>query len=425
MHIRKRFKVMIVGSGGREHALCWKISQSPFCKEIVSVPGNPGIAQLGRCIKTNKKGVGNIVDIARREDVDLVIIGSEIELAAGLVDLLHMEGISAFGPTASASILEASKSFTKELMTEIQIPTATYSIHTNVKHAIEAAKERNGHCVIKADGLAAGKGVIVCSNIQEAESAIKACLEQNIFGSAGSKIIVEDFLQGRELSILALCDGTNIVPMVATQDHKSIFNGNTGPNTGGMGAYAPVPIANETLLKNVQTKILKPIVKTMANKGKPITGVIYAGLMICNEQPYVLEFNTRFGDPETQAILMLLESDLLPLLIACTHSKLTGLEKLIWRKGATVCVVMSVDGYPGSYNKGFPISELPEQDDVMVFHAGTTIKNNRIVTSGGRVLGVTAYGNNIVQAREKAYKYVNSIHFDNKYYRTDIAEVYL
>lgn len=420
-------KILVIGGGGREHALCWKLARSPLASEVLCSPGNAGISKVARCFQVTPTGagVGAIVELARREAVDLVVVGPEAELAAGLVDACREASIAAFGPTASAAQLEASKAFAKEIMTQAGVPTAAYSEHVDIDDALGAARKRDGLCVVKADGLAAGKGVVLCHDMIEAERAIRACLDERRFGDAGAKVIVEDLLVGEELSVLAICNGTALVPLVAAQDHKAVFDGDSGPNTGGMGAYAPAPLGDTGLLEKVRSRILEPTARAMADRGTPLSGVLYAGLMVCNGEPFVLEYNVRFGDPETQPLMALLESDLLPVVLACSRGELTGKEELSWRQGVTVCVVMASEGYPGAYEKGLPIEGLEkaeESDDVVVFHAGTRFDGDVVCTAGGRVLGVTAFGDDIASAKTRAYEAVSAIMFRGEHHRSDIAD---
>ena len=411
-------KVLVVGSGGREHALCWKLAASEEVDEVLCLPGNAGIAQVARCVE------GGAFEVARSEEVGLVVIGPEADLAAGLVDELSAAGIPAFGPSAAAAQLEASKSFAKEVMAEAGVPTAAATAHRELGSALEAVRARHGRCVVKADGLAAGKGVTVCRDLETAERALRQCLEEESFGDAGATVVVEELLEGEELSVLALCSGTALVPMVAAQDHKAAFDGDRGPNTGGMGAYAPAPLGDDELLERVRTQVLEPTARAMAARNTPLSGVLYAGLMICNGEPKVLEFNVRFGDPETQPLLALLASDLFPLLVACARGELTGQEQLQWHPGATVCVVLASEGYPGASAKGRPITGLDvavEMDDLVVFHAGTARRDDEVVTAGGRVLGVTARGDGVAAARRRAYEAVEAIHFEGMHFRRDIA----
>lgn len=420
-------RILVIGGGGREHALCWKLARSPLADEVLCSPGNAGISKVARCAQLPKSStrIERIVELAKREAVDLVVVGPEAELAAGLVDACREASIAAFGPTAAAAQLEASKAFAKEVMTQAGVPTAAYSEHVDVDGALGAARERDGRCVVKADGLAAGKGVILCHEMTEAEVAIRACLEELRFGDAGAKVVVEDLLVGEELSVLALCSGSALVPLVAAQDHKAVFDGDKGLNTGGMGAYAPAPLGDEALLEKVRARILEPTARAMTDRGAPLSGVLYAGLMICDGEPFVLEYNVRFGDPETQPLMNLLESDLLPVVLACARGELTGREKLSWRQGATVCVVMASGGYPGSYAKGLPIDGLEKAeglDDVVVFHAGTRFDGEVMSTAGGRVLGVTAFGADIASAQARAYEAVATIEFEGEHHRRDIAD---
>ncbi len=411
-------KVMVVGSGGREHALCWKISESPAVDEVLCVPGSDGIGQVARCL------TGNPLQLARAEGVDLVVIGPEAELAAGLADDLRDAGIAAFGPSAEAARLEASKSFAKEVMDEAGVPTASWTVHTDLDDAIVAARSRDGRCVIKADGLAAGKGVTVCRDLETAEAAIRCCFEGS-FGAAGDRVIVEDLLEGEELSVLALCSGSTLLPMVAAQDHKAVNDDDEGPNTGGMGAYAPAPAGDDALLARVRDEVLQPTADAMVRRGTPVNGVLYVGLMIVDGEPKVLEFNLRFGDPETQPLLALLDCDLLPLLDRCARGELAHGDRLEWKPGVALCVVMASGGYPGSYPKGLPIEGLDsfdDDEDLLIFHAGTRLEDEQWVTAGGRVLGVTARGPDVATAKAKAYVAVSRIGFEGEHHRNDIAD---
>lgn len=411
-------KILLIGSGGREHALAWKIAQSPLAEKIYAAPGNPGIAELAECvagISTNAE----IVRFAQENGVDLVVVGPEAPLVKGLVDDLTAAGIKAFGPNKAAAQLEGSKIFAKNLMKKYGIPTAKFETFDDLDAAKNYIRSQGAPIVIKADGLAAGKGVIVAQNLDEALNAVD---EMKNFGAAGDKIVVEEFMDGEETSILAFTDGETIIPMIAAQDHKRLNDGDAGVNTGGMGAYAPAPVVTAKVAELAAEKILKPVIAALKAEGITYRGCLYAGLMIVAGEPKVVEFNARFGDPETQVVLPLLDSDLVELMDACATGTLAG-KKISWRDEAAVCVVMASGGYPKAYKKNLPISGLDAAKDLgaLIFHAGTAETGGQIVTSGGRVLGVTALDKNIRAAVDKAYKCVEAIHFDGVHYRRDIA----
>ena len=411
-------KILLIGSGGREHALAWKLAQSPLAEKIYAAPGNPGIAELAECVKgisTNAE----IVRFAQEKNIDLVVVGPEAPLVAGLVDDLSAAGIKAFGPSKAAAQLEGSKIFAKNLMKKYGIPTAKFETFDNLDAAKSYIRSQGAPIVIKADGLAAGKGVIVAETLDDALNAVD---EMKNFGAAGDKIVVEEFMAGEEASILAFTDGETIIPMIAAQDHKRLNDGDAGVNTGGMGAYAPAPVVTEKVAELAAEKILKPVIAALKAEGIVYCGCLYAGLMIVAGEPKVVEFNARFGDPETQVVLPLLESDLVELMDACATGTLAGKE-ISWRDGAAVCVVMASGGYPKAYKKNLPISGLAEAKKLgaLIFHAGTAEAGGQIVTSGGRVLGVTALDKNIRAAVDKVYKCVDAISFENVHYRRDIA----
>jgi phosphoribosylamine--glycine ligase len=416
-------QVLVVGGGGREHALIWKISKSPLVDSIIAVPGSDAISSIAKCIPLAVTDVKGITDLALQQKPDLVVIGPEAPLVAGLADALKEVGIFAFGPTKAASMLEGSKIFSKEFMRRANIPTADFSTHSDLDSALQAVRRRNGPMVVKADGLAAGKGVVVCDTAEEAERAVRQILSERAFGDAGSRILIEDRLIGEEASILAICDGKTCVPLVAAQDHKAVFDGDVGPNTGGMGAYAPAPVVTDALAEKVLNQVLLPTVHRMAEEGTPFVGILYAGIMIVNGTPLVLEFNVRFGDPECQPLLMLLQEDIVPLLLSAAQGELSS-RALKWHEGATMCVVLSSEGYPGAYRTGDLISGLDaaaEVSDVVVFHAGTKKTDKGYVTAGGRVLGVTALGANIRQAADAAYRAASFISWQGMHMRKDIG----
>ncbi len=412
--------VLLIGSGGREHALAWKIFQSPRLKKFYAVPGNPGIAEFAECVENiSAEKNSDVVKFAQEKNIDLVVVGPEAPLVNGLVDELEKVGIKSFGPKAAAAQLEGSKIFAKQLMEKYKIPTANFEIFENPDDAKKFLKTQNFPVVIKADGLAAGKGVIIAKNFEESLEAVD---EMKNFGAAGSKIVVEEFMEGEEASILAFTDGKNIVPMISAQDHKKIFDGDEGLNTGGMGAYSPAPVVTEEVLRKVEEKILKKIISALNEEKIIYQGCLYAGLMIKDGEPKVVEFNCRFGDPETQVVLPLLESDLLEIMLACAEGNLSD-KKISWKKDTAVCVVLASGGYPKSYKKNLPIEGIKKAESLgaIIFHAGTKRDGDKILTSGGRVLGVTVTEKNIRQAIEKVYKCVGVIKFEDMHFRKDIA----
>jgi phosphoribosylamine--glycine ligase len=418
-------KVLVVGGGGREHSLVWKIAESDLVEEVVAAPGSDGIAKTPkcRCEPVSGEDVDGQIALAKKEQIDLVVVGPEAPLVAGLADRLQAEGILVFGPSAAAAQLEGSKVFSKEFMARHDIPTAAFSVHRDSASAVAEVNRRNGPCVVKADGLAAGKGVIVCADPVEARKAVKEMLEDKRFGSAGDTIIIEDCLVGEEASVLAICDGERVVPLIAAQDHKAAFEGDTGPNTGGMGAYAPAPVVTDEIKNAVLEKVLIPTVKGMAEEGMPFKGVLYAGIMITDDEINVLEFNVRFGDPECQPLMVFLKEDIVPVLKQAAEGSLEERE-LTWHEGSTMCVVIASEGYPGSYEKGRVMSGLDSADDnpkVTIFHAGTKLDGDTFVTAGGRVLGVTARGEDIQDAAKEAYAVANKISFEGMRMRRDIG----
>jgi len=416
--------VLLIGSGGREHSIAWKLAQSKQLGKLYIAPGNPGTGQCGENIPIGVGETEKLVDFAKVSDVGLVVVGPEDPLAGGIVDVFEEAGIKAFGPGRAAAKLEADKAFAKQLMRSVSISTAEGRVFDRFKDAKTYIASRDEAVVIKAAGLAKGKGVFVCDEPSDGILAAEKIMCDRIFGSAGDRIIVEDKLLGEEASILAFVDGRNIYVMESSQDHKPIGDGDTGPNTGGMGAYSPAPVVTEKMMDQIVREILVPVVDGMNRNGTPYKGVLYAGLMITAAGPRLLEFNVRFGDPETQPILMRLKSDLLEVCLAVCDGSL-GRISLEWDERPAVCVVMASGGYPGDYEKGKKITGLDEASkikDVVVFQAGTAIENSDLVTNGGRVLGVTALGATIVDAKERAYKAVDKIKFDGAYYRRDIAD---
>ena len=416
-------KVLVIGSGGREHALVWKITQSPKISQIYCAPGNAGISKLAQCVNINADSIDKLVDFAQEEKIDLTIVGPELPLSNGIVNEFNRKGLRVFGPSKKATEIESSKVFSKYLMKKYNIPTANYEVFQNSEKAFDYIKQQAFPLVIKADGLAAGKGVFIVKDLLQARDALDALMEEKKFGEAGRQVIIEEFLEGEEVSILAFCDGKTIVPMVSSQDHKKIFDNDRGPNTGGMGAYSPVPFYPDEFEKRVLEEILKPTVKGLQSEGREYKGVLYAGLILTKQGPKVLEFNARFGDPETQVILPRLKTDLIDIFNAVIEGTLHKIN-IEWKDNAAVCVVMASGGYPGKYQKGKVISgleRLEKMKDIIVFHAGTKFQYDKIITSGGRVLGITAWDENISKAKERAYKGVKEIYFEDMYYRKDIA----
>ncbi|KUG03673.1 phosphoribosylamine--glycine ligase [hydrocarbon metagenome] len=418
-------KVLLIGQGGREHALAWKITQSPELEVLYAAPGNPGMAELCECIDIEAHDVEKLLQFALAENIDLTIVGPEAPLMAGIVDRFCENGLTIFGPTADAARLEGSKVFTKNLFKKYGIPTAKYDIFSDIELAREHIKtytDLGKPVVIKADGLAAGKGVVVAADYQEASQAIDSIMRDKEFGAAGDKVVIEECLFGQEVSFFAISDGKNFVPLVSAQDHKQVFDNDEGPNTGGMGAYCNPPIYTPELHQVVLDTIIAPVIEAMAAEGTPYQGVLYAGLMITEEGPKVLEFNARFGDPETQAVMPLIKSDILPLLEAAAQGRLENYQVEI-ETGTCICVVLASGGYPGSYEKGKKIQGIDQVDqDTLIFHAGTVKKDDGFYTSGGRVLAVVNRGENIKKAINKVYQEVHKIHFDNMHYRTDIGD---
>ena len=416
-------KVLILGSGGREHALAWAVSRSPRVTEVVCAPGNGGMAQVARCVPVDLKEVNAMVRLAEVEQPDLTIVGPELPLSLGVVDAFTERGYRIFGPTREAARLESSKAFAKQFMKRQQIPTANYAICTSAKEVEESIKLFHPPIVVKADGLAAGKGVIICPTRHFAEETAQGLFSGELLGTAEFQVVVEEFLEGEELSFLCLSDGTHVVPLVPAQDHKRIGEGDAGPNTGGMGVYSTSEMLEPTMTQWILHHIAEPTVRGMSQENTPFVGVLYCGLMMTARGPQVLEYNARFGDPETQAILMRLESDLVDALEACIDGRLSEVE-IRWAPGASACVVASSSGYPGSYKTGLPIgglSSAAQTPGVEVFHSGTSRIGNQLVTSGGRVLGVTATGESLEQALGRAYEAMAQVHFDGMYYRHDIG----
>jgi phosphoribosylamine---glycine ligase len=416
-------KVLILGAGGREHALAWAAKRSERVTEVVCAPGNGGIAQVARCVPVDLKNVDEMVRLAEAEHPELTIVGPELPLSLGIVDALQVRGIRVFGPTQAAARLESSKAFAKQFMKRHKIPTANYAVCTHAAELEGAIGYFHAPIVVKADGLAAGKGVIICESRATALEAAHGLFNGTLLGESAEQVVIEEFLQGEEISFLCLSDGTHVAPLAPAQDHKRIGEGDTGPNTGGMGVYSTDEMLEPHMTEWILRHIAEPTVRGMAEEGTPFVGVLYCGLMMTPRGPEVLEYNARFGDPETQAILLRLESDLTDVLEACIDGKLAN-TAMRWTRGAAACVVASSAGYPGGYKTGFPITGLARAAQVpgaQVFHSGTARVGSQIVTSGGRVLGVTALGDSLPEALGRAYQAMAEIQFEGMYYRRDIG----
>ena len=416
-------KILLVGGGGREHALAWKMAQSPLCNALYALPGNPGIAECAECLEGGAEDTAAVLNAARDVGADLVVIGPEDPLAAGLADAVREAGMLCFGPSAAGARIEADKAYAKELMKAASVPTAEARIFTDLAKAREYVLSRDHGVAVKAAGLAKGKGVVVCPEPYQAVKPLEEMMREKVFGAAGDRVLIEEMLVGPEASVLVLCDGKTIYPMEPLQDHKPIGEGDTGPNTGGMGAYSPVPIIDGKMMDRIEREILVPIVDAMRRDFGRYEGVLYAGLMFTPAGPKVIEFNCRFGDPECQPLMMRLRSDLVEAMVATAEHKLDGVT-LEWDPRPAVCVVMSSGGYPGRYEKGREITGIADADameDVKVFHAGTSMHGGKLVNSGGRVLGVTALGETIAAAQSRAYEAVDKIHWQDCYCRRDIA----
>ena len=415
-------KVLVIGSGGREHALLWKLSQSPSVTDVYVVPGNDGMSDVASLIPI--KGNDDIIDFARLMQVDLTVAGPETVLTEGLADEFEKRGMAFFGPSKAAARIEGSKGFAKALMKKYGIPTAAYETFDDEEKAIAYLKANDTYpIVIKADGLASGKGVIIAQSEEEAIDTVKDMLEGHTFSGAGRSVVIEEFMEGEEASMLCFCDGTNVVPMISAQDHKRIFDFDKGPNTGGMGAYAPAPVMTKEMCEEVNVHILRPIVAAMKKEGYPFKGCLYAGLMITSEGPKVVEFNCRFGDPETEAVLPLFDGDLARVMLDCVHGTLSD-EAVVWKKACAVDVVLASEGYPASHSSGEVISGIEDAKKAgcLVFHAGTVKKNGQYVVNGGRVLNVVALADTLAEAKAKAYEGVSRISWRGMQYRHDIAD---
>lgn len=415
-------KIFIVGSGGREHVLAWKIKQSPRVEKIYCAPGNGGIEQIAECVNIEATDTAALMKFAKEKKIDLTVVGPESPLVAGIVNDFEKAKLRIFGPSREAARLEGSKVFAKEFMHRRNIPTAVFKVFDDMKQAQDFLHKAQFPLVVKADGLAAGKGVVVCSALNDAREAVEQIMGDKIFKEAGHKIVIEECLEGEEVSILAISDGERFCLLEASQDHKRIFDDDIGPNTGGMGAYSPTPVVNSELMKKIEGRIIEPTIRGMAKEGNPFRGVLYAGLMMTLDGPKVLEYNVRFGDPEAQAILPRLKDDLVDVMLASCEGKLTD-GKLRWDRRSCVCVVMSSGGYPGKYSTGYEIYGLNtvEEAQAMIFHAGTKRQGDKCVTAGGRVLGVTSLGQGIEKAIIRAYEAVEKIKFDHCFFRRDIG----
>lgn len=416
-------KVLVIGGGGREHTLVWKIAQSPKVSEVFCAPGNPGMKNLAQTVNISIDDLKALADFAEKNKIDLTVVGPEAPLVEGIVDEFEKRGLKIFGPTKAAAQIEGSKVFSKNLMEKYQIPTGKYQIFEKPEDALDYINSADVPLVIKAEGLAAGKGVIVAQDRDTAKTAVKSIMIDKTFGKSGNRIIIEEYLQGPEVTVLAFCDGKVAVPMVSSRDHKRVYDGDQGPNTGGMGAVSPAPAYSSEIAQVVEKTIIQKTVDAMAQEGIPFKGVLYTGLMLTEEGPKVLEYNCRFGDPEAQVVIPRLKTDLVEIILAIIDGNLADV-KIEWEQETAVCVVMASGGYPGHYETGKIITGIDDaiKSGALVFHAGTAIKDDNIVTAGGRVLGITAFGIDIQNARQKAYEAVSKIHFDGMHYRKDIGK---
>ncbi len=417
-------KVLVIGSGGREHAIVKKISMSPKVDRLYCAPGNAGIAELAEGVDIPVSDFAGLAKFAAGEGIDLTIVGPDDPLVGGVVDVFEARGLRVFGPRKNAAILEGSKAFSKDLMKKYHIPSAAYETFDNPKDAVNYLSKASFPIVLKADGLALGKGVLICNNFEEATEGVKQIMEDKQFGSAGDRLVIEEFMTGREVSVLAFCDGSRILPMTSAQDHKRAKDNDQGLNTGGMGTFSPSPFYTKEIDEFCVRNIYEPTMAAMKAEGREFIGILFVGLMLTKDGPKVLEYNARFGDPETQVVLPRMKNDIIEVFEACIDGRLDQI-KLEFEDNAAVCVILASDGYPEHYEKGFPIKGLEnfrEKEDYFVFHAGTKLSGNDIVTSGGRVLGVTATGRDLKEARKKAYEATGWVEFDNKYMRNDIGK---
>jgi phosphoribosylamine--glycine ligase len=414
-------RILVIGRGGREHAIIWSLKKSTKIKQIYCAPGNGGIAEIAECVAIQENQFEEISQFALDHNIGLVVIGPDDPLSEGIVDYLEAKNILVYGPRRNAAIIEGSKVFTKNLLKKYNIPTAAYETFDQYENALAYIQKQGTPIVIKADGLAAGKGVIIAQTLVEAEKALKEIMLDKVFGAAGTKVVIEEFMHGQEVSLLAFVDGNVVRPMTPSQDHKPVFDNDLGPNTGGMGTYSPLPHIPQSVIDEAIATILKPTAEAMVKEGRPFRGVLYAGLILTPTGTKTIEFNARFGDPETQVILPRLETDLLDIFLATVNGRLEEMD-IQWSDEAAVCVILASEGYPGTYPKNLPITGLDLVQQSLVFHAGTTLKDGQLVTSGGRVLGVVGRGRSIKEAREQAYRDADKIHFEGKQYRTDIAK---
>jgi len=415
-------KILLVGGGGREHALAWKLKQSPLLKELYCAPGNPGMAELGNCIGLKVNDIPGLLAFAKEQRIDLTVVGPEDPLAQGIVDAFEKDGLKIFGPTRSAARLESSKAFAKQLLEKKNVPASNGAIFSDWETAVLFIRTHGAPVVVKADGLAAGKGAVVARTEQEGYAALEMMMKENALGEAGKTVVIEEFLEGEEASVLAFVDGEHVLPLLPAQDHKPVFDDDKGPNTGGMGAYAPTGAVKESHSQVILDKIFHPTLEGLRDEGVTYRGILYAGLMMTREGPRVIEYNCRFGDPEVQPLMMLLENDLLELLLATCEGRLDKIV-LKWKPGASVCVVLASKGYPGAYEKGKEITGIAEaeKEGAVVFHAGTAEREGKLCTAGGRVLGVTAQGETFTKALDKTYRAVGKVRFEGAHFRKDIG----
>lgn len=413
-------RILVIGRGGREHAIIWSLSRSEKVTKLYCAPGNAGIAALAECVPITEREYTALAEFAKQEAIDLVVVGPDDPLADGIVDELEAHGLRVFGPRKNAAVIEGSKVFTKELLQKYNIPAAGSESFSDYEEALAYLRQQQAPIVIKADGLAAGKGAIVAQTMAEAEQALHDIMVKRVFGDSGDQVVIEEFLEGQEMSILSFVDGETVRPMSAAQDHKPVFDGDEGPNTGGMGTYSPLPHIPQPIIDTAIETIIKPTAKAMVAEGRPFRGVLFAGLMITAGGPKTIEFNARFGDPEAQVVLPRLKTDLVDILTAAMEGRLAEID-IEWNDEAAVCVILASGGYPGSYDTGIPIEGLDEVHDSLIFHAGTAERDGHIVTNGGRVLGVVGRGRDITEARTRAYADAERIQFAGKHYRTDIA----
>lgn len=417
-------RVLVVGEGGREHALIWAVARSRSVTQLYAAPGNPGIAERATCVPIRSDDANGIARFAADQQIDLTIVGPDAALAAGVVDAITARGLKAFGPTQAAARLETSKAFAKSIMRELGLPTAAFETFADVQDARAYVQRHGAPVVIKADGLAGGKGAVVCHTLDDALTTLDEIMVKRVFGDSGGQVVIEEFMEGEEVTVLCVCDGQTAIPLLPSQDHKQIFDGDKGPNTGGMGAYAPAPILDRAALAHITETIALPVVQAMRDKGMPYHGILYIGLMMTRQGPKIVEFNCRFGDPETQVVLPLLNTDLVELALASCNGTL-GTQLLDWRPGAATCVVLASQGYPGAYEKGKSITgldRLAEMEGVMAFHANTALKEGNLVTNGGRVFGVTAVADDLPSSIRLAYEAAAVVDFDGCYYRRDIGQ---